>query len=136
MVILSSARRSLLVAVAAAGLILAVGFAAQAAPPLAATPSASPNASPGASPVAVESTAVHIKGFLFKPDTVEITKGGSITWVNDDIVQHTATGLDREVLQTGAIKQGQSKTVNFNDAGTIEYFCEFHSGMKGTIVVK
>ena len=49
---------------------------------------------------------------------------------------HTATGVDREVLQSGAIKPGESFTQKFDTAGTFEYFCEFHANMKGTVVVK
>ena len=40
------------------------------------------------------------------------------------------------MLQSGAIKPGESFTQTFDKAGTFEYFCEFHPNMKGTIVVK
>ncbi|MFN8592443.1 MAG: cupredoxin family copper-binding protein [Thermomicrobiales bacterium] len=83
-----------------------------------------------------ESAAVEIKGFAFNPPTITVPVGGSITWTNADNTPHTATALDRSVLQSGAIKSGASFTQTFNTAGTFDYFCEFHPNMKGTIVVK
>ena len=62
--------------------------------------------------------------------------GGSVTWTNQDTAPHTATGLDREALQSGAIASGESFTQAFDTAGTFEYFCEFHPNMKGSIVVE
>ena len=49
---------------------------------------------------------------------------------------HSATGTDRDALQSGTLNQGDSFTQTFDTAGTYEYFCEFHAEMKGTIVVQ
>ncbi len=92
-------------------------------------------ASPAAG-AAAESTAVEIKDFAFNPPTTEVPIGGSVTWTNGDNVPHTATGLDREALQSGAIEFDASFTQTFDTAGTYEYFCEFHPNMKGSIVVE
>ena len=89
-----------------------------------------------AADAAAESVAVEIKNFSFNPPEITVPVGGSVTWTNDDSTPHTATGLDREVLQSGAIKPGESFTQTFDTAGTFDYFCEFHPNMKGTIVVK
>lgn len=83
-----------------------------------------------------EGIAVEIKDFAFNPPTIEVPAGGSITWTNQDNVPHTATGLDRAVLQSGAITFDGSFTQTFADAGSFDYFCEFHPNMKGTIVVE
>lgn len=80
--------------------------------------------------------AVDIRNFLYAPDPVTVPVGGSVTWTNSDPVPHTATARDRDVLQTGTIGTGESTTVTFDTAGTYDYFCEFHSGMKGTLVVE
>ncbi len=85
---------------------------------------------------AAESLAVEIKGFAFNPPTIDVPVGGSVTWTNQDNAPHTATGLDREALQSGAIAFGESFTQAFDAAGTYEYFCEFHPNMKGSIVVE
>lgn len=96
---------------------------------------AAQEASPAAE-TSTESTAVEIKGFAFNPADITVPAGGSVTWTNGDNVPHTATGLDREALQSGAIASGASFTQTFDTAGTFEYFCEFHPNMKGTIVVE
>lgn len=92
-------------------------------------------ATPASAETATEA-AVSIKDFAFHPDSITVPAGGSITWTNDDSVPHTATGTDRSVLQSGTIQPGKSFTQTFDTAGTYTYFCEFHAGMKGTIVVE
>jgi len=79
---------------------------------------------------------VEIADFAFGPDTVTIPVGGSITWTNNDSAPHTATAMDREVLQSGTLNQGDSFTQVFDTPGTYEYFCEFHPNMSGAIVVE
>jgi plastocyanin len=85
---------------------------------------------------AAESLAVEIIDFAYNPPEITVPVGGSVTWTNEDGAPHTATGLDREALQSGAIAPGASFTLTFDTAGTIEYFCEFHPNMKGSIVVE
>lgn len=95
---------------------------------------------PGTPPVTPQSAqaalTVDVRDFAYDPDPVTVPAGGSVTWTNSDPVPHTATARDREVLQTGTIRSGESVTVTFAAAGEYEYFCEFHSGMKGTLVVE
>ena len=98
---------------------------------------AAPEATPAeaAADAAADSLAVEIRDFSFNPPAIEIPVGGSVTWTNEDNVPHTATGLDREALQSGPIAYDESFTQAFDTAGTYEYFCEFHSNMMGSIVV-
>lgn len=98
------------------------------------TPSADPCATPGGD--ASGAVEVNIVNYTYDPDPVEIPTGGTITWTNQDTVPHTSTGRDKDVLQTGTLQQGDSASVTFDTAGTIEYYCEFHANMKGTIVVQ
>ena len=79
---------------------------------------------------------VDIQDFAYNPDPVTIAAGESITWTNQDEAPHTATASDRDILQSGTLQQGDSYTQSFDTAGTYEYFCEFHAGMNGTIIVE
>jgi len=97
---------------------------------------ATPGAADTATDAAAESVAVEIKNFAFNPVEITVPVGGNVTWTNGDTVPHTATGLDRDALQSGAIRPGESFTQAFDAAGTFEYFCEFHPNMKGSIVVQ
>ena len=80
---------------------------------------ATPGTADGAD--AAESLAVEIKDFAFNPPEIAVPVGGSVTWTNQDNAPHTATGLDREALQSGAIAFSESFTQAFDTAGTYEY---------------
>lgn len=80
--------------------------------------------------------AVEISDFAYSPDPLTIAAGDSVTWTNADSFAHTATGLDRDVLQSGTLNEGESFTATFSAAGTYEYFCEFHPQMTGTVIVE
>jgi plastocyanin len=97
---------------------------------------ATPAAADAGTDASAESVAVEIKDFAFNPPEITVPVGGSVTWTNGDGTPHTATGLDRDALQSGAIAPGESFTQAFDAAGTLEYFCEFHPNMKGSIVVE
>lgn len=84
---------------------------------------------------AAEATMVDIMDFAYNPAQVEIPVGATVTWTNSDAVPHTATAQDREALQSGTLNQGDSFSQTFDQAGSFDYFCEFHPNMKGTIVV-
>ena len=89
-----------------------------------------------ATDAANEQATVAIKNFAYHPDHIEIPAGGTITWTNQDGVPHTATAMNRDILQSGTISGGKSYSQTFDKPGTYEYFCEFHAQMHGTIVVK
>ena len=83
--------------------------------------------------------AVAIKGFAFSPATLTIDKGTIVTITNNDSATHTFTsGASR--TKDGKFDQqitGSAEgTVTFDTVGTFEYFCQIHSSMKGTVVVK
>jgi plastocyanin len=79
---------------------------------------------------------VDIRDFAYSPNLIEIAFGDTVTWTNQDEVPHTATGEDRDVLQSGTITPGTSFNQDFPEAGEFGFFCEFHPNMTGTIVVR
>ncbi len=83
-----------------------------------------------------EEVVVDIRDFAYDPDPVEIAVGGTVTWTNRDRSSHTATGQDRDLLDSGALRQGETFGQTFDEAGTFEYRCSFHPNMKGTVVVE
>ena len=50
---------------------------------------------------------VDIRDFAYSPNPIEIAAGDTVTWTNQDEVPHTATGEDRDVLQSGTISPEQ-----------------------------
>ncbi len=91
----------------------------------------------GASTIAQGETMVveAADGNVFEPATVTINVGDTVTWRNTDDVPHTSTS-DDGVWDSGALAAGEEFSFTFEEAGTFPYFCEFHPGMEGTVVVQ
>ncbi len=79
-------------------------------------------------------TKVAMQNMQFSPTTVEIAKGGTIEWTNEDLIPHTATSP--VFGDSGALTSGQSWSHTFNEVGEFPYGCTFHPTMKGTVTVK
>lgn len=92
---------------------------------------------PAAVAVAQESHVVETQDNVFEPEEITISVGDSIEFQNTGVAPHTATAEDG-TFDTGNLNAGQSRTITFNEAGTIEYICIYHEslGMIGTIVVE
>lgn len=114
--------KALLVTALALGLL-----GASSVPAPTATPTTAPTAAPGA--------IVHMRDFTFDPETVTIQAGQSVEWINDDAVFHSATADDKS-WDSREIDGGRTWTHVFEKAGTYAYFCDDHSYMKATVVVK
>lgn len=78
---------------------------------------------------------VSIEGMQFSPATLTVRRGDTVTWVNKDLVPHTATALSR-TFDSGAIAAGASWTYTVGEAGSIAYTCLFHPTMQGTLVAQ
>jgi plastocyanin len=77
---------------------------------------------------------VDISGFAYNPQTIEISVGDTVTWTNNDSAPHTVTQSGGG-FQSGRLDQGATFSHTFTEAGSVDYFCEFHAGMTGTVVV-
>jgi plastocyanin len=72
----------------------------------------------------------------FSPVKIVVIIGvnNTVTFTNKDSATHTVTATDKS-FNSGDIKAGQSWTYTFSTAGTFDYYCIYHSWMKGTVVV-
>lgn len=70
---------------------------------------------------------------LFSPKTVTVARGTTIKWVNRGESAHTTTA--RSGAWDRTLSSGQSYSRRFTRAGSFRYFCKFHDGMVGKIVV-
>ncbi|HUP68660.1 MAG TPA: cupredoxin family copper-binding protein [Acidimicrobiales bacterium] len=80
-------------------------------------------------------TAITIKDFKFAPETLKAKVGDKITVTNEDSAIHTLTAKDKS-FDTGNLDQGAEGTITVSKAGTVEYFCNIHDYMTGTIEVR
>ncbi len=83
-------------------------------------------------PQPATTNAIDIMDFAFNPDTITVTKGTTVTWTNKDSAQHTVTGT---AFTSETLGQGQTYSYTFNEAGTFEYHCRFHTSMLGKVIV-
>ena len=77
---------------------------------------------------------IEITNFVFVPAVVNARVGDTITWVNSDIVPHTATG-EGGSWDTGSISKGESKSLVVTAGMVSDYICRFHPTMKGALRV-
>ena len=76
---------------------------------------------------------VAMKNMKFSPTTIEIKKGETVEWKNDDITPHTATS---GTFDSASIAPEASWRHTFTETGSVSYICTFHPEMKGTVIVK
>jgi plastocyanin len=80
-------------------------------------------------------TQVSMKDIKFNPGSVTIKAGGKVTWTNDDSVGHDVTADAFESGSPGGIDGGSTYSHTFKKAGTYDYVCSVHPGMKGSVKV-
>jgi plastocyanin len=80
-----------------------------------------------------EGVMIEIRQFKFAPAEIEIAAGTTVTFVNLDLVPHTATG---EEFDTGTLKQDDRREIKFPVTGEFAYLCKFHRHMTGRILVR
>jgi len=87
---------------------------------------------------ATATTSVTIQDFAFSPKTITVKVGDTVTWTNQDSVQHDVTADDpSDFAPSGSLlSKGQSYSFKFNKAGTYSYHCTPHPYMKGTVIVE
>ncbi len=78
--------------------------------------------------------AVTIGDFVFEDAAIEVGVGTTVTWTNNDIWPHTVTSVDG-LFDSRRIDPGETFSYTFAEPGEIAYFCEYHPGMQGTVLV-
>ncbi len=78
---------------------------------------------------------VTIEGMRFTPATLALNPGDKVTWINKDLVPHTATAVSK-AFDSGVIAAGASWTYTVREEGSSAYVCLFHPTMQGTLIVQ
>ena len=95
---------------------------------------------------------VTISGVAFSPSAITVQRDVSVTWVNEDPVEHTVTS-GRQAVQgvpgvgggtparasglfdATLVQRGERFSFSFERPGRYDYFCRVHPGMKAIVVV-
>lgn len=91
------------------------------------------NAAATADPGAPAIVTVMIRSMKFDPPVLEVKKGDTVEWKNDDITPHTATAPS---FDSGSIDAEKSWRNTFTEAGAFPYICTFHPDMKAVVTVR
>ena len=83
---------------------------------------------------------VWLENLAFDPATKTITAGTMITWTNKDNNIHTVTSGTRGnpdgLFVSGDLNLNGTFSYTFDSVGTFTYFCVYHVGMDGSIIVQ
>ena len=71
----------------------------------------------------------------YKPKTITVHRGDRIIFKNVSNAPHTVSA-DNNSFASATIATGKSWTYVAKKVGTFTYFCQFHPGMHGKLVVK
>lgn len=78
---------------------------------------------------------VTIEGMQFMPAELTVKRGDKVTWINKDLVPHTATAVSK-AFDSGLIAAGASWTYTVREEGSSAYVCLFHPTMQGTLIAQ
>lgn len=75
---------------------------------------------------------VRITQFRFVPQSLSVKLGDRVTWVNDDIVPHTASAED-DSWDSGELGATEAGEILITEASAGPYFCRFHPSMRARL---
>lgn len=79
-----------------------------------------------------EDHVVEIANMAFSPAEIDVKVGDTVTFVNHDLVPHTATASGGE-WDSGSIGAGDEWSVTIDKPGETDYVCTFHPAMTGVV---
>ena len=88
-----------------------------------------------AAPASSATTTVSIKRTGFVPASVTINQDDSVTWTNNDRIEHQVVANGGS-FASPILRPGKSFTRTFRGGGTFRYHDSLHPALKGTVVVR
>jgi len=88
-----------------------------------------------AAPASSATVTVSIKRSGFVPQTTTINQDDSVTWTNNDTIDHQVVANGGQ-FASAVLKPGKSYTRAFHSGGTFHYHDALHPGLKGTVITR
>jgi plastocyanin len=79
---------------------------------------------------------VSLDGIAFNPSDVSVGVGDTVTWTNNESVEHDVTADSFSSGDPGGMMSGDTFEHTFEEAGSFDYVCTVHPGMEGTVTVE
>jgi plastocyanin len=90
-----------------------------------------------AAPAEAAAYNVVIKQYAYSPASLTIDQGDTVTWTNQDSVQHDVmVTAGAAMVHSPMLSQGQSWSHTFTTAGSYSYICSVHPDMKASVTVR
>ncbi|MGH7477495.1 MAG: plastocyanin/azurin family copper-binding protein [Longimicrobiales bacterium] len=92
----------------------------------------------GGDVIGATAAVVAIRDFTFFPDTLRVTRGTRVVWLNcepPEIDAHTSTS-DTGIWSSPFLSTGQTFARTFEQSGSFDYFCVPHPFMRGVVIVE
>lgn len=86
---------------------------------------------------AVEADTVTISNYMYDPAAIKVKVGTTVTWTNNDSVQHNISpdSASADFTKGELFGKGKTYSFTFKKAGSYTYHCDPHPYMHGTVVV-
>lgn len=84
----------------------------------------------------VATTSVELKNIAFAPAAIRVAAGATVTFTNNDGVNHNVTFTESTVTSVGNFASGARQVVMPQTTGTYAYHCTIHPSMQGTVLVQ
>ncbi len=84
--------------------------------------------------LAASTHKVEIRGFKFKPKTLNVKVGDTVVFTNTDGAQHTVTAVDRS-WDSKNLGRGDTFELKISADMDTNYFCRIHPNMKGFLKI-
>jgi plastocyanin len=83
-------------------------------------------------------TKVSIGDNFFRPETITVKAGDTVTWTNDGQAPHTVTKEEGSGanFDSGTLEPGKTFEQTFDSPGDAPYVCTIHPGQTGTVKVE
>lgn len=78
---------------------------------------------------------IEIRDFQYQVPDASPQPGDTVTWVNRDLVPHTATAVDQS-WSTAELKQGERGSIVITEGMQAAYFCRYHPAMQGRMQLR
>jgi plastocyanin len=76
---------------------------------------------------------VEISSLCFNPTVLRVRPGTTVNWANRDGIEHTVTATGDSF--DADLQDGQAYSRRFDLNGVFPYYCHFHPGMVGVVLV-
>ena len=71
----------------------------------------------------------------FVPQFISMPIESTVSWTNDDSIQHTITSDEQGLFVSGPISPGETFDNTFDTPGEFGYHCSIHPWMTGRVMV-